>query len=198
MQGQLSKSLFPVGGLIKGDVRKIAKEQKLVVANKPESMGICFVGEVDVNKFLKKRIKPKQGKVILKSTSEVIGTHEGIWFYTIGQRHGFEIKKYLGLPLYVVGKNVERNELIVGFYNDCLREKFQVSDVHVINESRKGDKFDCDVRIRHLGQLYKAQVTPSTKDFYTVDLEQQAFGIAPGQSAVFYQDDKVLGGGIIQ
>ena len=236
-QDQLAKSLFPVGEMKKSEVRKIAQEQKLVVAEKAESMGICFVGEVDINKFLKREIEPKQGEVILKSTGEVIGTHEGVWFYTIGQRHGFEIKKYVGLPLYVVGKNVDQNQLIVGFYNDCLRDSFTVSDSHFIVGDFKGigkveeispRGFACDVRIRHLGQLYKAQVIASSacvesngitlcgdslwtsnasssslrfalvdESVYIVKLEQPAFGVAPGQSAVFYLGDEVLGGGII-
>jgi len=197
---QLSKSLFPIGGMKKSDVRKIAKEQELVVAEKAESMGICFVGEVDINKFLKREITPRQGEVILKSTGDVVGTHEGVWFYTIGQRHGFEIKKYVGLPLYVVGKDVEQNRLIVGFYNDCLRDSFTTSDTYFIRgdfEDADQRDFTCDVRIRHLGQLYKAQVTLSDGGTASVKLEQPAFGVAPGQSAVFYIGDEVLGGGII-
>ena len=229
-QEQLKRSLFPVGGMKKSEVRKIAQEQKLIVAEKAESMGICFVGEVDINKFLKREIEPKQGEVVLKSTGGVIGMHEGVWFYTIGQRHGFEITEYVGLPLYVVGKNVDQNQLIVGFYNDCLRDSFITSDTYFISgdfreASRQG--FACDVRIRHLGQLYKAQIrcdgstalservplsapTPRvavepdptrhrecSKAIYNVKLEQPAFGVAPGQSAVFYLGDEVLGGGII-
>ncbi|MFA5776030.1 MAG: tRNA 2-thiouridine(34) synthase MnmA [Patescibacteria group bacterium] len=199
-QEQLSKSLFPLGEMKKSEVRKVAKEQKLVVAEKAESMGICFVGEVDINKFLKREIEPRQGEVILKSAGDVIGTHEGVWFYTIGQRHGFEIKKYVGLPLYVVGKDVAQNKLIVGFYNDCLRDSFKISDIHFIDEdSMENDRqdFTCDVRIRHLGQLYKAQVTLSDDSIANVKLEESAFGVAPGQSAVFYTGDEVLGGGVI-
>lgn len=199
-QNQLSKSLFPIGGITKNAVRKVAKEQKLVVAEKAESMGICFVGEVNINKFLKKEIAPKAGEVVLKSSGEAIGRHEGVWFHTIGQRHGFEITKYVGLPLYVVGKDVERNRLIVGFYNDCLRDTFKTLDNHFMSSgfveaNRQG--FACDVRIRHLGQLYRAQVTLSNDDTASIKLEQPAFGVAPGQSAVFYEGDKVLGGGVI-
>lgn len=199
-QDQLSKALFPVGGMKKSQIRKIAKEQKLVVAEKAESMGICFVGEVDINKFLKREIKPKSGEVILKSTGEIIGRHEGVWFYTIGQRHGFEITKYTGLPLYVVGKNIDQNQLIVGFYNDCLRDSFKTSDTYFIGGDllEPGTSFNCDVRIRHLGQLYKARVTLSKGGVAEVKLGEQAFGVAPGQSAVFYSKDEVLGGGVIE
>lgn len=217
-QDQLAKTLFPLGGMKKSEVRQIAEEQKLVVANKAESMGICFVGEVDINKFLKERIQPREGELILKSTGEVIGRHEGVWFYTIGQRHGFEVTKYVGLPLYVVGKDVDQNRLIVGYYNDCLVGEFQVIDAHFISNNlslidsgtsptaNTCDHFTCEVRIRHLGQLYPARVSWTTKDAldvglagdgFVVKLEQPAFGVAPGQSAVFYQGDMVLGGGII-
>ena len=209
-QDQLAKTLFPLGGMKKSEVRKIAKEQRLVVADKAESMGICFVGEVDINMFLKERIQPKEGELILKSTGEVIGRHEGVWFYTIGQRHGFELTKYVGLPLYVVGKDVDQNRLIVGYYNDCLVDRFEVIDTCFISndplladsgnipQETFGDRFTCDVRIRHLGQLYDATVTKSTPDVWSVLLNQPAFGVASGQSAVFYQGDEVLGGGIIE
>jgi len=199
-QGQLAKSLFPVGDMNKSEVRKIAQDQKLSVAEKAESMGICFVGEVDINKFLKLEIEPKQGDLILKSTGDVIGTHEGVWFYTIGQRHGFEVKKYVGLPLYVVGKNVEQNQLVVGFYNDCLRDYFTIADTYFIRSGSglaSQQSFTCDVRIRHLGQLYQAQVALLDGGRADVRLEEPAFGVAPGQSAVFYLGDEVLGGGVI-
>jgi len=209
-QSQLAKTLFPLGGMKKSQVRQIAKEQKLVVADKAESMGICFVGEIDINMFLKERIQPKEGELILKPTGEVIGRHEGVWFYTIGQRHGFELTKYVGLPLYVAGKDVDQNRLIAGYYNDCLVDNFQVIDAHFISDNlpladsgsmlreAPGDRFTCDVRIRHLGQLYDATVTKSTPDVWDVVLGQPAFGVAPGQSAVFYQADEVLGGGVIR
>ncbi len=196
-QHQLSKTLFPVGGMKKTDIRKIAKEQNLVVAEKAESMGICFIGEIDITKFLKREIDPKVGEVILKSTGEIIGKHAGVWFYTVGQRHGFEVTKYVGLPLYVVGKDVGRNQLTVGYYNDCLFDIFSVEDVYFVTGGGTGKVFDCDVRIRHLGQLYKARVTKSIQGVWNVQLDQKAFGVAPGQSAVFYQGDQVVGGGVI-
>ena len=196
-QDQLAQTLFPIGGMKKSEVRTLAKEQKLIVAEKAESMGICFVGEVDINKFLKREIAVKQGEVMLKSTGEVVGMHEGVWFYTIGQRHGFEIKKYVGLPLYVVGKDVDQNRLIVGFYNDCLRDEFKTTDTYFIS-GIPDPGFVCQVRIRHLGQLYKGQVILLDGDTASVKIDQPAFGVAPGQSAVFYQGDEVLGGGIIR
>jgi tRNA-specific 2-thiouridylase len=199
-QHKLGKLLFPVGGLTKSAVRTLAKDQNLVVADKEESMGICFIGEVNMLKFLQQEIEPKQGEVLLQSTGEVVGTHSGAWFYTIGQRHGFELTKYVGLPVYVVSKNVALNQLTVGFYTDCLCGTFALVDVHFIDGSvgvKTRVDFACDVRIRHLGQLYKAQVSVAADGTAKVRLAQPAFGVAPGQSAVLYTDDEVLGGGVI-
>ena len=188
-QKQLAKTLFPVGGISKKEVRKIARQAKLPTFEKPDSMGICFVGEVNIKDFLKKVISPKKGNVV-NAGGEVLGTHDGVWFYTIGQRHGFSVEKYVGLPLYVVGKNIEQNELIVGFAGQLNRSTFTVSDVHWIGDAHITD---CDVRIRHLGELHKARLTGAE-----VTLASPIFGVAPGQSAVFYKEGEVLGGGIIE
>lgn len=200
---QLSKCMFPVGGVRKSEVRKIAEESKLPVAKKKESMGICFVGEVDIRKFLQRELLPKSGDVILKSTGEVVGKHDGIWFYTIGQRHGFSLTKYVGLPLYVCGKDVKANILYVGYYKDCLSVEFEIGDMSFINptdtkHNGPSGSFSCDVRIRHLGQLYPATITLLENGNYGVGMQEEAFGIASGQSAVLYDGDIVLGGGIIQ
>jgi tRNA-specific 2-thiouridylase len=190
-QDQLSKVIFPLGEKKKSEVREIAKEMGLHNANKPDSMGICFIGEVDIKDFLKKKIKPKAGDVVNKE-GEVIGEHDGVWFYTVGQRRGFEVNKYHGLPLYVIGKNVEKNVLIVGHAKDGERSSFEVEEVHWIG-GVPGDKFKCDVRIRHLGELYLGEYVSGS-----VILKNATFGVAPGQSAVFYKGEEVLGGGIIQ
>lgn len=194
-QNKLSKTLFPVGDMPKKSVREIAQKAGLVTAKKPDSVGICFIGEVNIKDFLKERIQSVPGNVV-DIAGEVIGSHEGVWFYTIGQRHGFTVSKYVGLPLYVIGKNVEKNELIVGIARDVKRSAFDVSGLHWINDSVK-DEFTCDVRVRHLGDLYKATFTLVSKDTATVKVSNPIFGVAPGQSAVFYDGDELLGGGII-
>ncbi len=183
-------------------MREIANEHDLGTQNRPDSQGICFVGKVDIKQFLMREIKPQVGKVFHVSGEE-IGTHDGVWFYTIGQRHGFTVNKYFGLPLYVVGKRVEKNELIVGHAKDVLQNKFDVSDLSWISgESPKeltniGGRLTCDVRIRHLGELYASEVAVKEDGNFAVTMQEESFGIAPGQSAVFYLGDKVLGGGII-
>lgn len=211
-QEQLSKALFPLGGMFKTKVRKIAQKQKLPTAKKPDSQGICFVGKVDIKEFLKLRITPEIGRVVFTDGS-VIGEHDGVWFYTIGQRHGFRISKYFGLPLYVVGKNVDKNELVVGYAKDVLKNKFKVNDLHwILGKAPSllcgGADIQVDVRIRHLGKLHpsriilinqakRGDIKESKDGKLLVEMEDESFGLAPGQSAVFYDGDNVLGGGII-
>ena len=190
-QEQLCKVLFPIGGMLKKDIRKIAKDIDLPTANRPDSTGICFIGEVDIKKFLMKKISPKTGNVILKN-GEIIGTHEGVWFYTIGQRRGFTVTKYQGNPMYVIGKDVEKNELIVGTEEETYVKEFSIENVHWIDNLGK-DSFRCGVRIRHLGEIY-----PGDVKLPHISLDKPAFGVASGQSAVLYDGDVVLGGGIIQ
>jgi len=190
-QNSLSKVLFPIGDMKKSKVRELASEIGLPTAKRPDSTGICFIGEVNIKDFLKQRVEAKTGDVLLKS-GEVIGTHEGVWFYTVGQRHGFTVSKYQGTPLYVIDKNVELNQLIVGEEKDCYRNSFEVDNMHWVVEPKSG-AFICDVRVRHLGKMHKANVS-----FPNVTLGVPAFGIAPGQSAVFYEGDILLGGGIIR
>lgn len=198
-QDHLKKILFPVGDLKKSEVRKLAKKEKLPSAERPDSMGICFIGEVNIREFLEKKIEHKEGQV-LDIKGNVIGKHDGIWFFTIGQRHGFKLEKYSASPMYVVGKNPEKNELIVGQEKDTYKKYFEVDDVHWLdneNAISKADSFKCEVRIRHLGKMFKADVKKSSGTSQ-VTLEKPVFGVAPGQSCVFYDGDVVLGGGIIQ
>ena len=201
-QKQLSKALFPLGDLTKKRIRKMAKDAGLSTFDKPDSQGICFIGKVDIKEFLKQRIKPKKGKVFHVNGDEV-GEHEGVWFYTIGQRHGFKVKKYFGLPLYVVDKDVKENRLVVGFAKDALKKEFIIEDLHWIigeepEELAKNKPLPCQIRIRHLGNIHEANLTKCDNNKLKVGMEDPSFGVAPGQSAVVYVSDEVLGGGIIE
>ncbi|KKS27222.1 MAG: tRNA-specific 2-thiouridylase MnmA, tRNA-specific 2-thiouridylase [candidate division WWE3 bacterium GW2011_GWC1_42_102] len=197
-QEQLGHTIFPLGELHKPEVRKLAKDKMLPSYKRPESMGICFIGEVDIKDFLGKRIDEKKGKVIT-STGEEIGDHDGVWFLTIGQRHGFRLKKYFGDPMYVIAKDAGTNTLTVGSYEEALRDKFAVSELSWVgaNPFDNADEITCDVRIRHLGKLTPGVVKKSGEQTSDVSLSSKLFGVAPGQSAVFYKGDEVLGGGII-
>jgi len=171
-QEQLEHILFPIGDMSKKQVRAEAKKRGLPVADKPDSQGICFIGKVKLAEFLKRRIKEKKGEVV-DVQGNVLGEHRGIWFYTIGQRHGFTVRlrdkeqkfKWKGkVPaLYVVAKNVKQNCLIVGTAWELEKREFRVSDLHWIDESFKvkissasADEQDFSnirVRIRHGGRL---------------------------------------------
>jgi tRNA-specific 2-thiouridylase len=196
-QNRLAHTLFPIGDMYKTAVRKLAKKLKLPSAERPDSTGICFIGEVDIKDFLQKRIDKKEGKV-LDTMGEVIGAHEGVWFYTIGQRHGFKLDKYFGHPMYVVSKDVANNTLTVGEEKDAMLRYFEVDQTHWIFDGplRKRQAATCEVRIRHLGKIIKAEIIKENH-IIRVKLEQPVFGVAPGQSAVFYKGATVLGGGII-
>jgi tRNA-uridine 2-sulfurtransferase len=196
-QKQLSKCIFPVGELKKTRVRELALQNELPPAKRPESMGICFIGEVDIKKFLEKRIEHKKGNV-LDPNGKIIGDHDGVQFFTIGQRHGFRVKAYSSEPLYVIGKNPEKNELIVGTEKDAYRNNFAFNEERWVGADpfKNTPSIEAEVRIRHLGALFPATITQ--KDTcYEVCLKEPVFGVASGQSCVLYQGEVVLGGGII-
>jgi len=201
-QHELKHSLFPLGGLLKSEVRKLAKKAGLSVADRPDSQGICFVGNVDVGAFLHRRLPDKQGDV-KDVDGNVIGKHNGVWFFTIGQRGGWTLfaksqKKFAGVGnmpiLYVVRKNVKKNELVVGAGGQVLKRSFEVSDCSAMQIFSQEAVL---VRIRHGGKLIPCQIT-RTKSGLSVILAVPQRGVAPGQSAVFYsQSGECLGGGII-
>jgi len=194
-QDQLNHSLFPLGGLWKEEVRKKAKEFGFRIHDKPDSVGICFIGEVNLQDFLKDKIKVERGDVV-SVEGDVIGHHEGVCFYTIGQRHGFTITKYIGKPLYVVDKDIENNRLVVGSKEDASKNVFYVEDLNWICREPE-PPFESLVRIRNLGKFHPARISVDEEGRLEVVTKAPLFGIALGQSVVFYKDGEVLGGGII-
>lgn len=206
-QEQLAHILFPIGHLTKPEVRAQATKLGLHVSTKKDSVGICFIGDINVHEFLKERLGEKPGEVV-DTAGNVIGTHQGLWFYTIGQRHGFTIKSVTSIkqsdgsmvdkhnipPFYVIDKNPAQNQLVVGFGSDTYCDSFTVQDVHFIKKINSKNPLQLLVRIRHTGKLIPATYNPVT---HTVQLEQPTQGLAQGQSAVFYQTSQCLGGGVI-
>ena len=202
----LSKTLFPLGNYTKVQVRKLAKKMRLPVWYKPDSQGICFVGKIDIKDFLSERIQSKKGAV-LDMGGDVIGEHTGAWFYTIGQRRGFTVfgfGKEQPAPLYVISKDINKNTITVGSYDAAFCDEFRVklSKLSKSGVSRFGsipirEYPGLRARVRHLGELYPVEnIIPIGKDL-CVKLSKKAFGVASGQSAVFYYKDEVLGGGVI-
>ncbi len=198
-QKKLAQIIFPVGDYQKTEVIKMAKKWKLPVAERPESQEICFYPENDYRPFLKRQIKEKiiSGKVV-DVKGKVIGRHQGLPLYTIGQRHGFRItdKKIIG-PLYVVNKNIKKNQLIVGFGKEAEIKEFWVKNVNWISQQNLGRSgIKCRVRVRHQGELLGCRVKVLGSKVKVI-LSEPERGIAPGQAGVFYQGEETLGGGII-
>lgn len=188
----LSKTLFPLGDFLKSEVRDMARERGLWTATKKESMGVCFVGNVGMREFLSEYVTTRPGDIIEKSTGQTLGRHDGAIFYTLGQRHGLDVGG--GLPYYVVGKDIDKNEVYVSRNlqdSSLVRDKISLSNFHFIDQPlRDGEKIT--VRIRHRGQLIAAQLTGDI-----VQLDQPERAITPGQSVVFYRETECLGGGIV-
>lgn len=192
----LQRTLFPLGGLTKPQVRKIAKEQRLITATKKESMGVCFVGKVGIKEFLSNYVKTKPGPII-EQNEVVVGEHDGAIFYTTGQRHGLNTGG--GKPYYVTGKNMKTNTVFVTTKLDDKKlwtSQIGLTDIHWIDrQPKEGEKLL--VRLRHQGQLLKVKSLSLEKTNATVVLYHEERAVTSGQSAVLYSGSEVLGGGVV-
>ena len=202
-QHELSHTLFPIGHMTKPEVRKLAHKFGLPTATKKDSQGLCFIGKIDMKDFLSHYIKTKDGDV-LNTSGEVIGFHDGAIFLTIGQRHGFTVTKKTGDdPRYfVVSKDLEKNTVTVGS-KESDRDKINsikeivLKDLHLISGDEKDIENKISVRIRYRQQKQVCQLKKENDGWHVVFYEPQS-GIAVGQSAVLYDDEVCLGGGIIE
>jgi len=195
-QNQLEHIIFPLQAIKKQDVKKDARELGFANADKKESMGICFVGPVSMREFLGTRIKPRPGRVVT-SVGDVVGEHDGLPFYTLGQRYG-AVQRGGQEPLYVVAKDKQRNILIVGGENDPLLFKKDVFLKGVNWIPRKPAlPFKCLARFCHGGHLNKVAIFGKLKGIQVVFKESQR-ALTPGQFLVFYNNYECLGGGVIQ
>jgi tRNA-specific 2-thiouridylase len=189
----LKKSLMPIGELgSKEEVRGLANKFGLPTAEKKDSQGICFVGKVGIKDFLSQYVETKPGPIINQGGQE-IGQHDGAIFYTIGQRHGLNIGG--GLPYYVTRKDMAKNTVCVTTDlddKDLWSREVMLEDIHWINQEPKAGKQGLKVRLRYRGPLVKCTVEESK---LTLEKEQRA--ISAGQSAVIYEDARVIGGGIV-
>lgn len=194
-QDILQDVLFPIGEMTKVQVRDKVKSLGMPNYNKPDSQGLCFIGNVSMRQFLSNYIDKSEG-IVINRKGKVIGAHIGLSFYTNGQRHGFTINEYHTEPLYVIGKSVKDNMLIVGNRNEAYSNSFYVSGVVLTSGFENSD---LSVRVRNLGKKIPCnlEIDQNNRDFYRVELLISEFGVAPGQSAVFYKNDLVVGGGEI-
>lgn len=191
-QAALSKSLMPLGDYAKTDIRDLAKKLGLHTADKKDSQGICFVGKVGIKEFLLNELGPQDNGPIIDESGKTIGQHDGAIFYTIGQRHGLKLGG--GLPYYVSSKDVKKNIVYVTTDLDnkgLWTKRLKLSDLHWINQPPVPEK-TYTARLRYRGPLIKAKIVNTT-----LELEDEARGLAAGQSAVIYDGTEVLGGGII-
>ena len=196
-QAQISKALFPIGHLEKTEVRKIAIENNLNVAKKKDSTGVCFIGERNFKEFLKNYILAKPGNMCTLD-GKVVGQHDGIMYYTIGQRHGLGIGGP-GEAWFVIGKRPKDNVLLVGqgddqeylFSNRCI-----VIGVNWMHEKFDGVK-ECTAKFRYRQKDVNVKVKFISNDTLEVIYDEKSKAVTPGQAAVFYDSDVVLGGGTI-
>lgn len=192
-QEDLVHLVFPLAEYVKDDVRKMAVDWNLPVATSKESFDICFIPGDNYRDFLQRHMPEYiiPGDVV-DTAGEIIGKHEGLPFYSVGQRRGFTTNKIV--PYYVVGFHKDANQLIVGKSGETERSEFTIHS-HTFADSID-EKITCDVRLRHMGGFNPAVVEHYDGD-YVVKLNSPQRGITPGQSAVFYQDKVLLGGGVI-
>jgi len=190
----LPRVLFPVGDYAKTRVRQMAKKLSLPNAVRPASRGLCFVGQVDFSRFLRQYFKPKAGQIV-DSRSRILGEHQGAFFYTIGQRQGLKLP---GGHHYVVRKDIKRNLLVVSKNEkDLFQKEFLVEKINWFSQPKKFP-FPAGVKIRFRqpdlpAVISKSEDSPS----FVVKLKKPTKAIAPGQFAVFYRGQELLGGGVI-
>jgi len=198
-QEQLSRILFPIGTMEKYEVREMAERLDLPNKDRRDSQGICFLGKIRYPDFVRHYLGEQPGDIVEAESGKILGTHRGFWFHTTGQREG------LGLgngPWYVVKKDTQANIVYVSHRNnvaDSARKRFRVGELNWINGAPS--RADLTLKIRHGPQLHRCSVTPCEAsggaEHMEVEMETADRGVAPGQFAVFYDDQVCLGGGKI-
>lgn len=200
-QDQLSKTLFPIGGIKKNEVRVLAKKFKLPTAEKKDSQGLCFMGKLDMKDFLAHFIEEKEGSVV-NEADEVIGTHRGAYFYTLGERHGFTvaIKGVDDVPYYVVAKDLEKNTITVAHQTkkplECARRELQISQINFCRKVTLDAKKFYTAQVRYHGEQYKCKVMQLGDKCLTLHFGKPVV-VDAGQSVVLYDGEECMGGGVV-
>ena len=200
-QKQLEKVLFPIGEYTKPQIREIAEKYNLATAKKKDSTGICFIGERDFNEFLSKYLPAKGGNIV-NTEGKILGKHNGLMYYTIGQRKGIGIgnsKEGTGEPWFVVDKNLETNELIVtqGDRSVLYSKGLIATDFNFINMEDIEFPLECTVKFRYRQSDSKAVIKKLPDEKYEVLFDEPQKAVTPGQIVVAYKDEVCLGGGVI-
>jgi tRNA-specific 2-thiouridylase len=196
-QDQLRHSLLPLGEYRKEEVRERAFQIGLRVHDKPESQEVCFIHDASYHSFLRERLRQSiEPGPIVNRHGNVLGEHKGIAFYTVGQRRGLRLAK--GRPLYVIGIDRAQNVLMVGEEKEVYAQTFTIDSVSWINPREMSSSLSAQVKIRYNHPGSEAVVTPKEKDELEVSFKTPQKAITPGQAAVIYEGDRVLGGGWIK
>ncbi len=195
-QEQLKSVLFPIGNYNKEQVRKLATKFDLPTAQKEESMGVCFVGEVPMRDFLKNKIKVSLGNIV-DENKNILGQHDGLAYYTIGQRN-LRLNSKDGKPMFVVDKDFKNNELVVGGESSPLlyKKEITVGDVNWTAGAIHKIPLKCKIRLRHRQELQSAKVYLDKKEL-KIKFDKPQRAVTPGQFAVFYKNGLCIGGGVI-
>lgn len=193
---QLSRALFPIGKYTKPEVRALAEKFALPNAKRKDSQGICFLGKIPFDEFLRHHLGEKKGALVEFETGKTLGEHGGFWYFTIGQREGIGLS---GGPWYVVGKDAETNSVFISHAEhraERARDRFVVRDLNWFNEKPE-DGTKLSVKLRHGPKEYLAQIQWPDDKSLEVYLKEKDPGLAAGQFAVFYSGEYCLGGGVI-
>jgi tRNA-specific 2-thiouridylase len=196
-QFQLSHSLLPLGDMTKGEVRERARELELPVADRQDSQDLCFLGDVDYRDFLT-RFAPESAQPgeIVDVYGEVLGEHQGLAFYTIGQRKGIRIAA--SEPYYVIRKDVQNNRLVVGFASQVGKDRLCAVQANWIMGEPPSVHERYDVMIRYRTKPVPAELLSAAQGKFQLKLNYKLRGITPGQAAVLYREEECLGGGVIE
>jgi len=202
-QWALSHTLFPIGDYEKSNIRKIASDEGLITSKKRDSTGICFIGERNFPEFLKEFISENPGKIVTE-TGKVVGQHDGLMFYTIGQRKGIGVGgghgKYES-PWYVAEKDMGSNELVIVQGHDhslLYSNKLRASNLHWIKGEPPTENKPYTAKIRYRQEDQSCTINKKDKNNFIITFKNDQFAITPGQSVVFYSGEICLGGGIIE
>ena len=201
-QEQLSRSLFPLGEMTKEEVREAARRHGLYVAGKPESQEICFVPDGDYAGFIDRYLeaegregeRPARGEIV-DTEGRVVGEHEGVHRFTVGQRRGLGVSR--PLPLYVVRVEPGANRVVVGHDAELLSSEFTAAGVNWVAFDEPGEPFTADVRVRYRHTEAPATITPLGQGRARVRFDDPQRAVTPGQATVFYRGEEVVGGGWI-
>lgn len=196
-QAQLSRLLFPIGHLKKEQVRDLAQEFNLPNKDRKDSQGICFLGKFKYRDFIKHYLGEQQGEMLEYETGKKVGMHDGFWFYTIGQRQGLKLS---GGPWYVVDKDIKNNIVYISrdyYASDKERTAFEIDTINLIGDKALAGQQALQVKMRHGAHVHECMVTPIDENRAKIELQTNDQGIAAGQFAVLYNEDRCLGSGII-